>query len=318
MLMAKSPMPAPIHISSCRVLFESMLLSHSPATVPMIFSAATQPIGQRGLQKPFADILQRARGEWSAAPPPCSLLEVKGRLPISELVERFALGIASAQSAPHAHRRRLVQPELADRVYGPALHPFRKTNAMANYEACFLNPEGDILDKSLLADQRFHLTSGQLAKVDLMSMAHSLEIRVPFLDRRTMDFAGRCAGNLLSPGLAKGKRILHEIARRNGAPAAIHRGTKKGFNVPVARLLHGPLKPLADRLFEKEADLFAPLLDPNGLRTVWREHKAGRFNHGYALWPILVFGAWRTTELRTPVPKASVNWSRLAEHQKSR
>ena len=65
-----------------------------------------------------------------------------------------------------------------------------------------------------------------------MSMATGLEVRVPFLDRRVMDFAGKLDLSLLTPLAGPDKRILRAVAARYGAPAVISRGRKRGFQVP--------------------------------------------------------------------------------------
>jgi asparagine synthase (glutamine-hydrolysing) len=149
-----------------------------------------------------------------------------------------------------------------------------------------------LVDRCLVADQRFHLPAGLLMKADAMSMAHSLELRVPFLDRRIMDFAGRCHADLLTPMRGPTKRLLRTALRHYGAPDDIVRDRKRGFNTPLARLLRTALSNLAQRHFSTEADRLAPYLQPGAVRRLWQEHKEGRANHAYTLWPILTFGIW--------------------------
>jgi asparagine synthase (glutamine-hydrolysing) len=151
---------------------------------------------------------------------------------------------------------------------------------------------GTLVDRCLVADQRFHLPSGLLMKADAMSMAHSLELRVPFLDRRIMDFAGRCQSSLLTPLRGASKRLLRSALERYHAPADVIADRKRGFNTPLARLLRTSLSGLAQRHFAAEVDRLAPYLAPDVVRRLWIEHKDRRANHAYTLWPILTFAIW--------------------------
>jgi asparagine synthase (glutamine-hydrolysing) len=125
-------------------------------------------------------------------------------------------------------------------------------------------------------------------------MAQSLELRVPLLDRRIMDFAGRCSTDLLLSARGEKKALLRRLARRMGAPEGVTEGAKRGFNAPLAGLLRHELRPTAERIFERNADALAPFIEPDELRRLWREHADGERDHSYAIWPILHFGISRT------------------------
>ena len=75
-------------------------------------------------------------------------------------------------------------------LYGPDLKHLLSNNPLQAYDDAFLSAAGPWGDKALLADQNHYLPGDLLAKSDLMSMAVGLEIRVPFLDRRMVEFAG--------------------------------------------------------------------------------------------------------------------------------
>src|SRR5205085_2858909 len=125
----------------------------------------------------------------------------------------------------------------------------------------------NVLDRAMIADQRFHLQS-VLAKVDAMSMANSLEVRVPLLDRRIMDLAGKIDVSLLNPA-PKGppKLVLRKLAERLGMPQSVATARKKGFNVPIARLLRRDLAPIGDEVLDRNADVLAPYVVPAAL--IW-------------------------------------------------
>lgn len=215
----------------------------------------------------------------------------ESRLPASALAARFALGLAAGRSRSHMHWRRLIPDFLLRSLYGPAMRPLLGSSPYSEYENCAGDECPERLDGWMLADQRFHLQS-VLAKVDAMSMAHGLEIRVPLLDRRIMDFAGRCSTSLLLPRKGPAKFLLRKAAERLGAPAEVLHARKKGFNVPIASLLRNQLAPLGEFWFEAHPDVLAPHFNPEALRKLWREHRQTRSNHAFALWPLLLLAQW--------------------------
>jgi len=215
----------------------------------------------------------------------------ESRITTTAVASRFALGLATGGRHAHMQWRRLVPAFLLPRLYGPEMQSFVKTNPYTEYEAYADEVTGDSLDKWLLSDQRFHIQS-VLTKVDAMSMAHGLEVRVPLLDRRVMEFAGKCASNLLVPAKGPGKFLLRKAAARLGAPTAVLNAKKMGFNVPIARMLRNELASLCGYWLERNPDILAPYFIPNAVRDLWREHSSGRANHAFALWPILVLAEW--------------------------
>ena len=129
----------------------------------------------------------------------------ESRLPATALLSRFLLGIAAGNSHAHAEWRRYLPDFLIPDIYGTALREVTATSPMADYRIAIDNADGQtLLDRCLIADQAYHLPSGLLMKTDAMSMANSVEIRVPFLDRRIMEFSANCdLGLLLSADRAE-------------------------------------------------------------------------------------------------------------------
>ncbi len=182
-------------------------------------------------------------------------------------------------------------------LYGAEMKGMLGVSPYRRYASFYNSIEGDVLTRSLIADQRYHLQS-VLAKVDTMSMAHALEVRVPLLDRRVMDLAGRIDTSLMLPSNGKPKHVLRKLATKLGAPDAVTDGAKKGFNTPIATLMRRPLARLGDQLLDRNADILAPHLEADTVRTLWRDHRNSRANHAFALWPILTLAAWRAGEGR--------------------
>ncbi len=217
------------------------------------------------------------------------------RLPAVTVLARFGLGMASGGRHPHVEWRRLMPAFLAGRVYGPEMRAALEVSPLAAYGQLYdeaIDAGAGVLDAAMHADQCFHLPS-IIAKVDLMSMAHSLEVRVPLLDRRIMDVAGRIDAALHYPPGGRRKHVLRHVATALGAPASVTGRGKTGFNVPIAAMMRGALAPICAQLFDRQADTFSPYLAPDPLRRLWRDHRDGVANHAFALWPLAVLGAFR-------------------------
>ena len=140
------------------------------------------------------------------------------------------------------------------------------------------------LDKMLHVDCQTRLTENQLPIVDRMSMAHSLELRSPFLDRRVAEFAMR----IPAPLKIKRGRIKHvtrELASRY-LPDSIVNRPKKGFGFPLALWLQGPLRGLMQRTIDESRFVEAGLFRREALQKMQDEHVSGRFDHNYRLWMV--------------------------------
>jgi asparagine synthase (glutamine-hydrolysing) len=215
---------------------------------------------------------------------------------IAEKLYRLIAGIgASAPGHAHVQWRRYLMSSGMPLLYGPALDVFRTLDPLADYAAAMDGPVDGVVDRCLLADQTYYLAGDLLRKADAMSMAHGLELRVPFLDRRMMEFAGLLHHDLLTPLLGPDKRMLRRALARAGIPAMITERRKRGFNMPVARMLRTGLHALASQFLDREADCLAPYLAPDGVRLIWREHAERRADHGYILWTLLTLAVWKTS-----------------------
>jgi asparagine synthase (glutamine-hydrolysing) len=218
------------------------------------------------------------------------------RLPATAQLARFALGLGEPGD-PHLQWRRLVPKFIAEQVYGTAMSGLAGTDPFAEYAQYYSEPKAKktkLLDRALYADQRFHLQS-VLAKVDAMSMAHGLEVRVPILDRRVMDLAGALDISLLNPA-PKGppKYVLRKLAEQLGMPKSAAWSRKRGFNVPIAQLMRrGGLQGICNRVLDRDADVLAPYLKPDPIRALWKDHRESKADNAFALWPILTLGIWK-------------------------
>ncbi len=158
--------------------------------------------------------------------------------------------------------------------------------------AVFLGaPNGRLVDKMMLADQLTYLPDDQLAKVDRVSMAVSLEVRVPLVDHRLVEFSWRLPHRMkVRDGV--GKWLLRQALYRQ-IPRELVDRPKMGLSVPLGVWLRGPLRPWAEELLSREALARDGLLNPDPVRREWRRLQDGRDDRALALWAALMLQAWR-------------------------
>jgi asparagine synthase (glutamine-hydrolysing) len=139
---------------------------------------------------------------------------------------------------------------------------------------------------------RTYLADDILHKVDRASMAVSLEARSPFLDRALVEFIAALPASQKLRFPARGKWIL-KTAMRNRLPLRVIRRAKKGFGIPVAAWLKGPLDEMLNDLLSDARIKRAGYLDPICVRRLIDEHRTGKRNHRKVLWTMLNLELWR-------------------------
>jgi asparagine synthase (glutamine-hydrolysing) len=148
----------------------------------------------------------------------------------------------------------------------------------------------DTVSKLRLLDMLTYLPDDILTKVDRASMAVALEVRVPLLDHRLVEFSWRLASNRLVAG-GKGKRPLRAALERY-LPRALVDRPKMGFGIPLADWLRGPLRSWAEDLLSPAA-LSHGLFDRAAVRRCFDDGMRGHASETRALWAILQFQAWQ-------------------------
>jgi asparagine synthase (glutamine-hydrolysing) len=149
----------------------------------------------------------------------------------------------------------------------------------------------DLLDRMQFLDLVTYLPDDILTKVDRASMAVALEVRVPLLDHRVVEFAWRIPRHaLIRDGLSKWP--LRQVLYRHVPPELVER-PKMGFGIPLGEWLRGPLRDWAETLLDENRLQQAGLLDASRVRQAWAEHQSGQHNWQYLLWDVLMLEAWR-------------------------
>jgi asparagine synthase (glutamine-hydrolysing) len=185
----------------------------------------------------------------------------------------------------HFWRKQCFQPKLSRRIIEAENHEIRQFKHLYNDAS-----SDDPLEKWLEVDQRMYLADDILVKVDISSMAASLECRAPFLDHR---FAA--AANLI-PAREKLRFNRSKIPLRNLAtrrlPEDIWELPKKGFSLPLAIWFRKELKDwVYEKLFSNQSS-WENFLRPEQVRLLWREHQSCRNDHSMRLWIIVSWVLW--------------------------
>lgn len=148
----------------------------------------------------------------------------------------------------------------------------------------------DPLSRVLAMDFRTWLADDILVKVDRMSMAHSLEVRVPFLDTDFVSYAARLPDSAKLRG-GKGKQLFREALRGRIPDRTLDR-PKQGFHLPLDAWLSGPLNLQLKAMVNDRANPVFDYLDIDVVKASMEQHSARSANRSTDLWFVLVFDAF--------------------------
>jgi len=263
-------------------------------------------------------MLDGGAGAWASkwvARPRDALLALTGRLPVSHdnlsldfKLRQTLLGIAE----PHPMLRHQafltgMSPDALTSLLSddtPPSLPRQAFDALTDLEDDAQRVGArDVWDTLTYGYAKTYLSAGVMQKVDRASMAVGLETRAPMLDKRFVELALAISGRDKVRGFTT-KAALKRAAR-GLVPEEIINRPKKGFGMPVAAWLAGPLRPmLEDVLFSSEV-MGDGLLDPRAVRTLVDEHLTKKANHRKTLWALFMYGWWRTRVHGRPQERAA-------------
>ncbi len=206
--------------------------------------------------------------------------------------KRFVEGAALDPALGHARWRLFAGERLRQELFTPeVLRPLERS-AGAHIETLFAQASArEPLDQSLYVDVRSYLCDNILTKVDRMSMAVSLETRVPYLDKDLVALAFRVPAAFKLRGNTT-KAILKEVAAALVPKECIYR-PKEGFSIPIKHWLNQEFKPLVDDLLSESAIRQQGLFNAAAITRLKNEHQRGSHNHSHILWALIVFHDWQ-------------------------
>jgi asparagine synthase (glutamine-hydrolysing) len=230
------------------------------------------------------------------------------RTPVA--MRRF-LRVAIGRCMPVSDEKIGLEYKLKRWIEGSELHPdeahffWNGTFSPAERQRLLLRPQGNGLrtlveslgidsagpiERYLLTDQNYYLPDDILYKTDRMSMAHSLEVRPPFLDHRIVEFAASLPERFKIRGF-KQKYILKELMR-DKLPRAVINRKKTGFDIPAHDWFRGPLRTLLLDTLSAEAIAEMGVFHAPAIQSLIADHLERRVNAGYHLWGLMTLFLW--------------------------
>jgi asparagine synthase (glutamine-hydrolysing) len=207
--------------------------------------------------------------------------------------KRFVEGAALPAAWQHTRWMMFINQSDKVQLYRPevrlALNGDVATTTLLPYfeQAGHLDP----LAQQQYVDVKTYLVDDILTKVDRMSMAVSLEARVPLLDHRIVEFALNLPPQMkLRGGTTK---VLLRRAVAGLLPAEVLAKPKQGFSIPLKHWLRGPLRPLLTDLLSASTIGRDGYFEPQCVTRWISEHLDGRANHSHRLWALMVFTLWK-------------------------
>ena len=226
-----------------------------------------------------------------------------GRVPLDYKAKRF---VRAAHLPPlerhHGWKEIFSTDARADLLRTQARPAF---DPVALYRERFGQTQGsELLARLQDVDIGIYLTDDLLVKTDRMSMAHSLEARVPFLDHVVAELALALPTHAKVRGTAK-KRVLRRAAR-SLLPTSVTTAGKRGFSIPAADWLRGPLGEFARDVLAPDRVRREGYFEPNRVTALLDAHVRGREDLSRQLWCLMSFSLWHDTAPRPSTATAGV------------
>lgn len=205
--------------------------------------------------------------------------------------KRFIEGLENPLDLSHARWRIFAGDTVREELFTP--EAFQElTTPSASHIVDLFKKAGDRQpqNRSMYVDVKSYLPDDILVKVDRMSMAVSLESRVPYLDPDLVELAFQIPDHLKVAN-GKTKTLLKKVAARHVPSECIYR-PKEGFSIPIKNWLCNEFRPLMEELLSDQVIRDQGIFQVNTIKRLKQEHLAGTANHSHILWSLIVFQSW--------------------------
>ncbi|KPK75372.1 MAG: hypothetical protein AMJ89_04625 [candidate division Zixibacteria bacterium SM23_73] len=228
-----------------------------------------------------------------------SLPETSGDNPIISRAKRFVKGAAlPAQQSYLEYISAFNQDDLSNLFSGEVRKETEEYNPQESFFAYFSQAEsdpkiqnsGNMLNKMLFLDSKTYLPDDLLTLTDRMSMAHSLEVRVPFLDHQLMEFLATVPPQLKIRNLQK--KYIHRKAVSKILPKEILQKKKKGFSLPLGSWFRKELSGFVQEVLTQDQIEKTGLFDQEYIDQILQEHLSYKADHESKIMALLVFIIW--------------------------
>ena len=210
--------------------------------------------------------------------------------------KRMVEGGALDPSLQHTRWMMFLNPAEKDMLYRSDLRATLNDDLTADYFGGYFEKANpfDHLAQQQYVDIKTYLADDILTKVDRMSMAASIEARVPLLDYHIVEFAVNLPSHMKLNG-SRTKSILRN-AVRHLVPDFVLEKPKQGFSIPMKHWLRTSLKPMMLDLLSKDTLNKHGYFDHQVVSKWIQEHLDERANHSHRLWSLMVFELWQRNE----------------------
>lgn len=242
---------------------------------------------------------QCARSQWIEGVPRFArrfLSTLPSRLPAWARASRFGRSLEYrvrniARCRSHRYERSIAYFSAADKYdsYGPLLRPYLEDSTLSLLDQYFIQSP-TMVGGAAWADLHTYLPDDLLVKVDISSMAHSLEARSPLLDHHILEWAASVPS---SQKLRRGQtKYLLKKALEPLLPRQVLYRRKMGFGVPIEQWLRSDIKDLAMEMVASSQAISRGLFEPHYGRRLMEEHCSGKAVHTTKLWAMIMLEQW--------------------------
>jgi asparagine synthase (glutamine-hydrolysing) len=206
------------------------------------------------------------------------------------MIKRFIEGSDHSRDAAHLRWQYFLNNSMSEYLFNDdfksrvQFDPFRQVREHA--ARCNAT---DVVNREIYLDTKFMMPDSVLMKVDKMSMANALEIRVPFLDHKVVEFNATLRGDWKLKGLTT-KHILRAALEGLLPDNIVNRG-KQGYSLPVKHLLRGSLKDYMIGLLNESPGIKANV-NLDHVNKLIEEHSEMKHNHNHVLWGLINTAIW--------------------------
>ena len=206
--------------------------------------------------------------------------------------KRFLEGLSYDERLSHARWRLFLGENVKSALFSRDILPLAADNGN-NHIVKLFSKAGDRgeLNRNLYVDVKSYLVDNILTKVDRMSMAVSLESRVPYLDPDLVELAFQVPEKYKTDSKSM-KIILKKVAAKYVPNECIYR-PKEGFSIPIKNWLNNEFSPLMEDLLSEKNISSDGIFNYETIKRLKTEHKSGIENHSHILWALIVFHDWK-------------------------